>query len=358
MMKRAYNFNAGPAALPEEVLVQAAAEMTDYRGTGMGVMELSHRSAEYDALHEQARADLRELLAIPDDFAVMFVQGGASHQFMMIPANLAMGRPTGYADTGVWAQKAMQETGLYGQPYKICDAAPGGYRDIPAWGAVEADTAYVHITTNNTIYGTQYREIPAVSVPVVADMSSDIASRPIDWTRVAAVYAGTQKNLGPAGMAVVVMHRDLIRTGNARLPKILQYRTYADNRSLYNTPPSYAIYILGLVLDWMKRQGGVAEMERRARVKSQLLYTVIDRYPEVFVGHARPEARSLMNVTFTLRDRAQEAVFVAAAKAQGFVGVKGHRLVGGLRVSLYNAVPQAAVEALAQWMTAYAEAQA
>lgn len=357
MMKRAYNFNAGPAALPEEVLAQAAAEMTDYRGTGMGVMELSHRSAEYDELHERARADLRELLAVPDNYEVMFVQGGASHQFMMIPANLAQGRPVGYADTGVWATKAMQEAGLYGMTYKIADAAPGGYRDIPILGAPEDDTAYVHITTNNTIYGTQYREWPAVGVPVVADMSSDIAARTIDWTKVAAVYAGTQKNLGPAGMAVVIMDRELIRTANARLPKILQYRTYADNRSLYNTPPSYAIYILGLVLDWIKRQGGVAEMARRAEEKSARLYEVIDRYPEVFVGHAERAARSRMNVTFTLRDRDAEAEFIAAAKREGFVGVKGHRMVGGLRVSLYNAVPAAAVEALAQWMTAYAEAR-
>lgn len=357
-MKRAYNFNAGPAALPEEVLLRAAEEMTDYRGTGMGVMELSHRSAEYDALHEQARADLRELLAVPESYEVMFVQGGASHQFMMLPANLAMGRPLGYADTGVWATKAMQESGLYGAPYKISDASAGGYRDIPALGALQEDTAYVHITTNNTIYGTQYREFPQVQVPVIADMSSDIAARPIDWTKVAAVYAGTQKNLGLAGMAVVIMDRELIRRANTRLPKILQYRTYADNRSLYNTPPSYAIYMLGLVLDWVKRNGGVSEMERRAQRKADRLYAVIDRYPEVFVGHAEPQARSHMNVTFTLRRRDAEADFIAAAKAQGFVGVKGHRLVGGLRVSIYNAVPQTAVDALADWMTAYAEAQA
>ncbi|MCI5836915.1 MAG: 3-phosphoserine/phosphohydroxythreonine transaminase [Veillonellaceae bacterium] len=353
-MERVFNFNAGPAAMPEDVLRQAAAEMTDYRGTGMGVAELSHRSAEYDELHHRAMTDLRELLAIPDDYDVLFLQGGASHQFMMVPANLARGGKLGYADTGVWAHKAMEEAGLYGQTYTVTNAGPD-YTTIPPDFAVQDGTDYVHITTNNTIYGTQYREFPDLAVPLVADMSSDILSRPVDVRKFDLIYAGAQKNLGPAGVTVVIVRKERLAQANTRLPKILQYRTHAAKDSLYNTPPTYPIYLMGLVFTWVKKQGGVAAMQARNAAKAARLYEVIDAYPEVFTGHAAKEARSQMNVTFNLKDRAAEADFIAAAKREGFVGIKGHRLVGGLRVSLYNAVTPEAVDALAAWLTAYAE---
>lgn len=355
MTKRAYNFNAGPSAFPTEVLEIAQAEFMDYRGTGMGVMEMSHRSAEYDELHERAKTNLRKLLGIGDDYDILFLQGGASHQFMMVPANFAMGGRLGYADTGVWAKKAMEEAGLYGTAYKATDAAAEGYRTIPMDFEVQPDTSYVHITANNTIYGTEYRTFPKLDVPLVADMSSDILSRPVDVNQFHLIYAGAQKNMGPAGVTVVIVRKDWLARANVRLPKILQYKVHAEKASLYNTAPTYAIYLMGLVLEWVLKEGGVEEMEKRAIAKSNRVYGVIDKYPDVYVGHAAKEARSRMNVSFNLTDPEQEKLFLAKAKEQGFVGVKGHRLVGGCRVSLYNGVTMEAVETLAQWMEAFAE---
>lgn len=356
-MKRAHNFNAGPAALPLEVMEIARAEWMDYRGTGMGVAELSHRSVAYDELHERAKKNLRMLLGISDDYEVLFLQGGASHQFMMVPANFCMGGRLGYADTGVWAKKAMEEAALYGTTYRVTDASQDGYRTIPMELTVKPDTSYVHITTNNTIYGTEYTTIPNIEAPLVADMSSNILSRPVDINRFHLIYAGAQKNMGPAGVTVVIIRKDWLARANVRLPKILQYRVHAEKASLYNTAPTYSIYLMGLVLEWVLKQGGVAEMEKRAIAKSQRLYQVIDRYPEIYSGHAAPEARSRMNVTFRLVDPEEEKRFVQEATAAGFVGIKGHRLVGGCRVSLYNAVTMESVEALAQWMEEFAKRQ-
>ncbi len=354
MTKRAYNFNAGPSAFPLEVLEIAKEEFTNYRNTGMGVMEMSHRSAEYDELHERAKTNLRTLLNISDDYEVMFLQGGASHQFMMVPANFAMGGRLGYADTGVWAAKAMQEAGLYGTTYKVSDDGPD-YRTITTDFELQPDTSYVHITTNNTIYGTEYFEFPDVDVPLVADMSSDILSRPVDVDRFHLIYAGAQKNMGSAGVTVVIVRKDWLAKANVRLPKILQYKVHAEKKSLYNTAPTYPIYLMGLMLEWVLRQGGVEAMEKRAIAKAERLYGVLDKYPDVYVGHAVPEARSRMNVSFKLTDPELEQKFIKAALAENFVGIKGHRLLGGCRVSIYNAVPPEAVETLAQWMEAFAE---
>lgn len=356
MMTRAYNFNAGPAAFPLPVLEAAQKEMLDYQGTGMSVAELSHRSVEYDQIHHQAMDDLRELLAIPDDYEILFLQGGASHQFMMIPANFALGGELGYADTGVWSTKAMEEAAYYGPVYKVSQGELDGYRSIPQEWHIRPHTSYVHMTSNNTIYGTAYREYPQIDVPLVADMSSDILSKPIDVEKFHLIYAGAQKNIGPAGVTVVIVRRDWLAKANTRIPKILRYQTHVEKQSLYNTAPTYPIYLLGKVLAWIKGEGGVLEMQRRAQRKSAMLYEVLDSHPDVYAGHAKPEFRSLMNVTFTLCDAEKEKEFLQLSKEKGFVGIKGHRLVGGCRASIYNAVPEEAVAALAQWMEDYAKA--
>lgn len=355
MTERVFNFHAGPGALPAEVLQQAAAEMMNYRDTGMGVVELSHRSDAYQRLHQDARERLRKLLAIPATHDVLFLQGGAGHQFVMIPANFAKGGRLGYADTGIWANNAMQQASLYGATYKVTDASAGGYRTIPMDFHVKEDTSYVHITSNNTIYGTAYRDFPKLDVPLVADMSSDLLSRPFDVGQFGLIYAGAQKNIGIAGVTIVIIDRDWMAKGNERLPKILQYRTHAEADSIFNTPPTYAIYVLGLALQWVEAQGGVAEMDRRAQAKSERIYEVLDRYPEVYRPHAERACRSRMNAVFTLCDEAQTEGFVRAAAAAGFVGIQGHRRVGGLRISLYNAVPREGVEKLADWMDDYAQ---
>ncbi|HHT36683.1 MAG: 3-phosphoserine/phosphohydroxythreonine transaminase [Candidatus Wallacebacter cryptica] len=353
-MKRAYNFNAGPSALPWPVLEQVQAELLDFAGTGMSIMEISHRSKDYDAVHNHAKAMLYKLLAIPEDYEILFLQGGASLQFAMVPMNLlAQGQTANYILTGTWSEKALKEAEKLGGTFVGGSSEDRNYKYIPALDSLQIsrDHAYVHITSNNTIYGTQWHEFPDTEgVPLIADMSSDILSRPFDVSKFGLIYAGAQKNLGPAGVTVVIIRRDLLTNVPEQLPTMLKYKTHIDSNSLYNTPPTTSIYVLSKVLDWVDSRGGLEAIAEHNRAKAELLYDAIDTSDGFYQGHADPEARSLMNVTFTLADKDLEAKFLAEAKAAGFVGINGHRSVGGCRASIYNAVPIEAVEALRDFM--------
>ncbi|GGJ03299.1 phosphoserine aminotransferase [Alicyclobacillus cellulosilyticus] len=356
--RRVDNFGAGPAALPLEVLEQAQAEFVVYKDAGMSVMEMSHRSKAYEEIHQRAEALLRELLAVPDDYAVLFLQGGASLQFGMVPLNfLTAGRRASYVLTGHFAEKAYEDAKVVGEVHVAASTKDDGYRRLPSVEELQWDEAdaYLHITSNNTIFGTQWRSFPDTGrVPLVADMSSDILSRPIDVAKFGLIYAGAQKNLGPSGVTVVIARQAWLETCRKDIPKMLRYDVHAKNRSLYNTPPTFSIYMMGLVLAWVKAQGGVTEMARRAEEKSARIYGVIDESDGFYLGYADPGSRSRMNVTFRLRTPELEQAFLAAAKDAGFVGLNGHRSVGGCRVSLYNAVTLEATERLAEFMRDFA----
>ncbi|HKM16593.1 MAG: 3-phosphoserine/phosphohydroxythreonine transaminase [Firmicutes bacterium] len=350
----AYNFNAGPAALPLPVLEAVQAEFVNFKGTGMSIVELSHRGKDYEAVHNHAKSMLYKLLSIPDDYEVLFVQGGASLQFAMVPMNfLASGRTANYILTGSWSEKALKEAEKIGNTYIGGSSEDRNYSYIPSPDQIqiEPDHAYVHITSNNTIFGTQWHQFPDPNgVPLVADMSSDILSRPIDVSQFGLIYAGAQKNLGPAGVTVVIIRRDWMEAAADKNPIMLKYTTHANANSLYNTPPTFAIYLLGKVLDWADGLGGVEAVLAQNKAKAQLLYDAIDESDGFYQGHAEREARSMMNVTFTLADKELESKFLQEAKARGFVGVNGHRSVGGCRASIYNAVPMEACEALRDFM--------
>ena len=353
---RVHNFGAGPGVLPLPVLEQVGAELLDAGGSGMSVMEMSHRSAAFERIIRMAEADLRALLAIPTDYAVLFVQGGASLQFAVVPMNL---RPPGasadYVLTGHWSKAALKEAEKQGRARVAGSTEASGFDHIPGLSDLQVDreAAYLHFTSNNTIYGTQWRSepVPPPGVPLVCDASSDILSRPLDLATYGLVYAGAQKNLGPAGVTVVIVRRDLLARVPAGLPALLDYRLLAEHASLYNTPPTFAVYVLGLVLRWARAIGGVEELAQRNRAKAGLLYRAIDESGGFYRGHTRPESRSLMNVTFRLASEELDAPFVKDATAEGLEGLKGHRSVGGLRASLYNALPPASVEALVAFMT-------
>ncbi|KKK35988.1 MFS transporter [Mesobacillus campisalis] len=352
-MKRAYNFNAGPASLPESVLKKAEQEWLNYKGTGMNVMEMSHRSKPYEEIHQQAQNLLRKLLQIPDNYEVLFLQGGASLQFTMVPMNLMEeGKKGQYVLTGAWSEKALKEAKKIGHAEAIATGKDNQYREIPSVSSLKTleDGAYLHITSNNTIFGTQWHETPKVSIPLVADMSSDILCRPIDVASYGLIYAGAQKNLGPSGVTVVIVRKDLLERSKDSLPTMLDYRTHAKNDSLYNTPPTMAIYLLKLVLEWADSLGGTAALEKINKEKAALLYNVIDDSDGFYKGHAEASSRSLMNVTFTLKNQELTEAFLAEAKERGFTGLNGHRSVGGCRASIYNAVPLEHVEVLAQFM--------
>jgi len=352
-MARVYNFSAGPSCLPEAVLQRAAAEMLDCNGSGQSAMEMSHRSKEYQAIIDECEALLRELMNIPDNYKVLFLQGGASTQFAMIPLNLMNG--SGKADfviTGQWANKAYQEASRYGQARIVASSKDKTFSYIPKLTKADFDPEadYVHICFNNTIYGTKYTAIPDTGdVPLIADISSFIMSEPIDVSKFAMLYAGAQKNLAPAGVTIVIIREDLI--GNARdiTPTMLDYKTHADNGSMYNTPPCYTIYIAKLVLEWVKEQGGVEAMKALNERKAKLLYDFLDS-SSMFRGTVVAEDRSLMNVPFVTGDDDLDAKFIAEAKKAGFVNIKGHRSVGGMRASIYNAMPYEGVEALVEFM--------
>ncbi len=356
-MKRAFNFNAGPAALPLAVLQEAQEELLDFRGTGMSVMELSHRSKDYDAVHNGAKELLRRLLDIPEDYAILFLQGGASLQFAMVPMNfLGRERTANYILTGSWSEKALAEAERFGQVAVGASSKGEKYNHIPAPDSLEIDgsEAYVHLTSNNTIYGTQWAQFPDTEgVPLVADMSSDILSRPLAVEQFALIYAGAQKNLGPSGVTVVIMRQDLLQRANDNLPTMLRYSTHAERNSLFNTPPTFGIYLLGKVLAWVEKSGGVAAIEKQNRAKAALIYDAIDESAGFYKGHAAKDSRSLMNVTFNLASPELEAKFLKEAAAEGFVGLSGHRSIGGCRASIYNAVPVEACEALRDFMLSF-----
>ncbi|MDE2080930.1 MAG: 3-phosphoserine/phosphohydroxythreonine transaminase [Burkholderiales bacterium] len=352
-MTRVFNFSAGPAALPEPVLRQAAEEMLDWHGSGMSVMEMSHRGREFIAIAAEAESLLRQLMAIPAHYKVLFMQGGAIAENAIVPMNLLRGHAgADYIDTGEWSKKSIQEARKYGRVNVAASAADSGYTTIPprqTW-RLDPGAAYVHICSNETIGGVEYPDAPDVgAVPLVADMSSSILSRPVDVTKYGALYAGAQKNIGPAGLTIVVVREDLIGQALSITPSAFDYKTVADNESMYNTPPTYAIYIAGLVFKWLKDQGGLVAMEAHNRAKAALLYDYLDRTAFYRSPVAR-DCRSLMNVPFKLKDDALDAAFLKGAEERGMVQLKGHRSVGGMRASLYNAMPIAGVQALVAYM--------
>ena len=352
-MARVYNFSAGPAVLPEEVLQEAADEMLDYRGTGMSVMEMSHRSKAYDTIIKEAEADLRELMNIPDNYKVLFLQGGASQQFAMIPMNLMKNRVADYIVTGQWAKKAYQEASLYGKANKIASSEDKTFSYIPDCSdlPISEDADYVYICENNTIYGTKFKTLPNTKgKPLVADVSSCFLSEPVDVTKYGVIYGGVQKNIGPAGVVIVIIREDLITEDVLPgTPTMLRYKIHADADSLYNTPPAYSIYICGKVFKWLKKMGGLEAMKERNEKKAKILYDYLDE-SKLFKGTVRKEDRSLMNVPFITGNEELDAKFVKEAKEAGFENLKGHRTVGGMRASIYNAMPIEGVEKLVEFM--------
>lgn len=352
-MARVYNFSAGPAVLPEEVLQEAADEMLDYRGTGMSVMEMSHRSKVYDTIIKEAEADLRELMNIPDNYKVLFLQGGASQQFAMIPMNLMKNRVADYIVTGQWAKKAYQEASLYGKANKIASSEDKTFSYIPDCSdlPISEDADYVYICENNTIYGTKFKTLPNTKgKPLVADVSSCFLSEPVDVTKYGVIYGGVQKNIGPAGVVIVIIREDLITEDVLPgTPTMLRYKIHADADSLYNTPPAYGIYICGKVFKWLKKMGGLEAMKERNEKKAKILYDYLDE-SKLFKGTVRKEDRSLMNVPFITGNEELDAKFVKEAKEAGFENLKGHRTVGGMRASIYNAMPIEGVEKLVEFM--------
>lgn len=352
-MSRVYNFSAGPACLPEEVLKEAAAEMLDYNGSGMSVMEMSHRSKVYDEIIKTAEADLRELMGIPDNYEVLFLQGGAWTQFSAIPMNLMKNGVADYIVTGQWAKKAWQEAGKYGKANKIASSEDETFSYIPDCSdlPIDDDADYVYICENNTIYGTKFWKLPNTKgKTLVADVSSCFLSEPVDVTKYGVIYGGVQKNIGPAGVTIVIIRKDLIRDDlDEKVPTMLKYKTHADAQSLFNTPPCYGIYICGKVFKWLKANGGLSAMKQRNEEKAKILYDFLDS-SSLFKGTVRKEDRSLMNVPFITGDEELDAKFVAESKAAGLENLKGHRSVGGMRASIYNAMPKAGVEKLVEFM--------
>ena len=352
-MKRVYNFSAGPAVLPEPVLKEAAEEMLDYRGCGMSVMEMSHRSKVYQQIIDEAEADIRDLMNIPDNYKVLFMQGGASLQFAMVPMNLMRNRVADYIITGQWAKKAWQEAQMYGQANAIASSADKTFSYIPDCSdlPISENADYVYICENNTIYGTKFHTLPNTKgKDLVADISSCFLSEPIDVTKYAYVYGGVQKNIGPAGCVIGIIRDDLIRDDVLPgTPTMCKFKTHADNGSMYNTPPCYTIYICGKVFKYLKSIGGLPEMKRRNEEKAAILYDYLDN-SKLFRGTVEKNSRSIMNVPFVTGDPDLDAKFVAESKAAGFENLKGHRTVGGMRASIYNAMPKEGVEALVAFM--------
>lgn len=359
-MKRPYNFSAGPAALPQPVLEQAAAEMLDWHGSGMSVMEMSHRGREFGEIIDRAEADLRELLGVPAHFKVLFMQGGGLGENAIVPLNLSRGGAVDFVVTGSWSAKSFKEAARYCDPAVAASNETGGHITLPAPASwrLRSGAAYVHICTNETIHGVEYHELPDLKAlgcdaPLVIDCSSHIASRPVDWSRVGLAFAGAQKNIGPAGLTLVIVREDLLGRALPVCPSAFDYRVVAEHRSMYNTPPTYAIYIAGLVFQWLKREGGVAEMERRAIERSRLVYDYIDA-SGWYVNKVDPACRSRMNLPFFLPDDRLNEAFLAGARERGLLQLKGHKSVGGMRASLYNAMPVDGARALVDYMREFA----
>ena len=352
-MSRIFNFSAGPAVLPEPVLSQAAEEMLDWHGSGMSVMEMSHRGKEFIAIHAQAEADLRELLAIPKNYKVLFLQGGAAGQFAIVPMNLLRGKAgADYVYTGQWSKKAIGEAKKYCKVNVAASSEAGNFTSVPGQAAWKLDpgAAYVHITSNETIGGVEFHWVPDTgNVPLVTDASSHILSRPIDVSRYGLIYAGAQKNIGPAGLTIVIVRDDLIGQALPATPEVFNYKVQADADSMINTPPTYAIYIAGLVFQWLKKLGGLAQMEKINIAKAALLYNYLDQ-TEFYHSPVAGGDRSRMNIPFTLRNDKLDGEFLKQAESNGLTQLKGHRSVGGMRASLYNAMPMAGVTALVEFM--------
>jgi phosphoserine aminotransferase len=349
---RVFNFSPGPAVLPLEVLEQARDELLDWRQSGMSVMEISHRSAAFEQAAAEAEADLRDLLSIPHNYKVLFMQGGAAAHFSLVPLNLAAPQSTvDYINTGHWSHRAIAEAGRYCKVHIACDAG-GDYTRVPPQSELRLSSgaAYVHYTPNETIGGVEFGYVPETrNVPLVADMSSSILSRPIDVSKFGLIYAGAQKNIGPAGLAVVIVREDLIGHARTETPRVFEYKAIAENRSMLNTPPTFAWYMAGLVFKWLKKAGGLAAVGERNRIKAQTLYSALDA-SRLYKSPVARDARSWMNVTFTLDKPELDAAFLAEAASAGLHGLKGHRVLGGMRASIYNAMPLAGVEALTAFM--------
>lgn len=356
-MARVFNFSAGPAALPEEVLKQAADEMLDWHGSGTSVMEMSHRGKEFMSIAAQAEADLRELMNIPANYKVLFLQGGASLQFEMVPINLLAGRKSAdYVHTGEWAKKAIKAAKNFCSVNTVASSEDANFSYAPAQDTWKCspDAAYVHYTANETIGGVEFHWTPETGdVPLVCDMSSNILSKPIDVSKYGLIYAGAQKNIGPAGLTIVIVREDLVGKGQPTPPAMLDYKTHVDADSMYNTPPTYAIYIAGLVFQWLKRQGGLAAIEQKNIAKAKLLYGYLDS-TDFYRNPVRIADRSRMNVPFTLKNAALDEEFLKGAKARGLVQLKGHRSVGGMRASIYNAMPIEGIQALIDYLRDFA----
>jgi len=363
-MKRPYNFSAGPAALPPEVLQHAAAEMLDWHGSGMSVMEMSHRGKEFISIYEQAEADVRELLAVPREFKILFMQGGGIGENAVVPLNLSRGQRADFVVTGSWSRKSAKEAGKYCSTHVAADNTESGVTDIPPasqW-QLSSDASYVHLCTNETIDGIEFHELPDLEAlgsdaPLVVDISSHMASRSIDWSRVGLAFGGAQKNIGPAGLTLVFVREDLLGHALPICPSAFNYKLIAEADSMYNTPPTWGIYMAGLVFQWLKAQGGIAAIEHRNKTKAELLYSYIDQ-SSFYVNRIAPACRSRMNVPFLLRDESRNADFLAGAHKAGLLQLKGHKSVGGMRASIYNAMPLEGVQALVDYMRGFEKEQA
>ena len=363
-MTRPYNFSAGPAAMPQEVLTQAAAEMLDWHGSGMSVMEMSHRGKEFVSIHEEAQTDLRELLAVPEQFRILFMQGGGLAENAIVPLNLSCAGTVDFVVTGSWSQKSQQEAARYCTANLAASNQADGHTTLPApqsW-RLSKNASYLHLCSNETIHGVEWHELPDLKAigydsPLVVDCSSHVASRPIDWSRVGLAFAGAQKNLGPAGLTLVVVREDLLERALPICPSAFNYKTVADNESMFNTPPTYAIYVAGLVFQWLKRQGGVAAMEQRNLAKAALLYGAIDG-SQLYYNKVARDCRSRMNVPFFLRDESLNDAFLSGAREHGLLQLKGHKSVGGMRASIYNAMPIEGVHALVGYMLEFQRSRA
>lgn len=363
-MNRPFNFSAGPAAMPQEVLTEAAADMLDWHGSGMSVMEMSHRGKEFISIYEQAHADLRELLDVPENFKILFMQGGGLAENAIVPLNISRGGAADFVVSGSWSQKSQQEARKYCAVNIAADNAADGHTTLsdPASWQLTKGASYVHVCTNETINGVECHTLPDLKAlgsdaPLVIDFSSHVASRPVDWSQVGLAFGGAQKNLGPAGLTLVVVREDLLGHALPICPSAFNYKTVADNQSMYNTPPTYSIYIAGLVFQWLKRQGGMAAMEARNIAKAELLYNAIDQ-SQLYVNKVASNCRSRMNVPFFLRDESLNAAFLTGASAHGLLQLKGHKSVGGMRASIYNAMPIEGVQALVGYMQEFEKTKA
>lgn len=356
MADRVFNFAPGPATLPYEVLQKAGQDVVNFQQTGIGLIEISHRSKEFIAVADETEANFRELMGIPGNYKVLFLQGGASSQFFMVPMNLlGPGKKGTYLNTGAWSKKAIKEAKLFGEVEVPYSSEETGFKRVPKAGeySTAADSEYLYYVSNNTIYGTQFPDLPVSDKMLISDMSSDILSRPIDVTKFGLIFAGAQKNLGPAGVTVVIIRDDLLDRTPAKTPTMLSYKTHAEKGSMFNTPPCFSIYVMGEVLKWLKKIGGVAAIEKLNKEKAAILYAAIDR-TDYYRGHAEKESRSLMNVPFNLPTKELEAKFIAEATALGLNGLKGHRSLGGCRASIYNAFPLEGVVKLVEFMQEFA----